>query len=93
MGQVATSELLKTFEKEGDEIIFGAMKLTSIGLSRKCYQTPYGEVEVECHLYQSALSRATFFSLEREARIILTLTPRFASQVSYKMAEMPAPQV
>jgi hypothetical protein len=93
MGSVATGELLKTFDTEGEDIVLGAVKMTSKGLSNKCYQTPYGEVEIERHLYQAAVGGTTFCPLEREARIILTSTPRFASQVSHKMAEMATPHV
>jgi hypothetical protein len=93
MGCVATSELLKTFDTEGEDIILGAIKMTSKGLTNKCYQTPYGEVEIERHIYQASLGGTTFCPLEREARIILTSTPRFAAQISHKMAEMSTPQV
>jgi hypothetical protein len=93
LGTIATGELLKTFDTEGEDIQFGAVKMTSKGLVSKYYQTPYGEVMVERHVYQSAAGGATFCPLEREARIILTSTPRFASQVSYKMAALSAPQV
>ena len=57
----------------------------------KTYQTPYGEVDVPRHLYQASTGGTTFCPLEQEARIILTSTPRFASQVSHKMSEMAAP--
>jgi hypothetical protein len=93
VGRVATGELLKTFDTEGEDIIFGSVKMTSKGLTNKCYQTPYGEVEIERHTYQAPSGGATFCPLEREARIILTSTPRFAAQISHKMAEMPAPRV
>jgi hypothetical protein len=93
MGSVATGELLKTFDTEGEDIHLGAAKMTSKGLTNKCYQTPYGDVEIERHIYQSAAGGSTFCPLEREARIILTSTPRFASQVSHKMAGMAAPYV
>lgn len=93
MGRVATGELLKTFDTEGEDIVLGAVKMTSKGLTNKCYQTPYGEVEIERHIYQAPVGGATFCPLEREARIILTSTPRFAAQISHKMAEMSAPQV
>jgi hypothetical protein len=93
MGCIATGELLKVFDTEGEDIVLGAVKMTSKGLSNKCYQTPYGEVEIERHIYQTAVGGTTFCPLEREARIILTSTPRFASQVSHKTAEMAAPQV
>jgi hypothetical protein len=93
MGRVATGELLKTFDTEGEDIVLGAVKMTSKGLTNKCYQTPYGEVEIERHIYQASLGGTTFCPLEREARIILTSTPRFAAQISHKLAEMSAPQV
>jgi hypothetical protein len=93
VGRVATGELLKTFDTEGEGIILGSVKMTSKGLTNKCYQTPYGEVEIERHIYQAPSGGTTFCPLERDARIILTSTPRFASQISHKMAEMPAPRV
>jgi hypothetical protein len=93
MGGIATGELLKTFDTEGEDIALGAVKMTSKGLSNKCYQTPYGEVEIERHIYQGSIGGTTFCPLEQEARIILTSTPRFASQVSHKMAEMATPHV
>lgn len=93
VGCVATGELLKTFDTEGQDIVLGAVKMTSKGLTNKCYQTPYGEIQIERYTYQAAMGGATFCPLEREARIILTSTPRFAAQISYKMAEMAAPHV
>ena len=91
IGCVATRELLKTFDTEGQPIQFGSVKMTTKGLYNKGYQTPYGEVNVQRHLYQASTGGATFCPLEQEARIILTATPRFASQVSHKMSEMAAP--
>ncbi len=93
MGNIATGELLKTFDTEGEDIALGAVKMTSKGLTNKCYQTPYGEIEIERHIYQASVGGATFCPLEREARIILTSTPRFAAEISHKMAEMAAPHV
>jgi hypothetical protein len=43
---------------------------------------------VDRHVYQTAHGGATFCPLERDARIVLTSTPRFAQQVSHKYAEM-----
>lgn len=93
VGTVATGELLKTFDTEGEDILFGTVKMVSKGLVNKCYQSPYGEVEIERHIYQTSAGGSTFCPLEREARIILTSTPRFASQVSHKMSEMAATHV
>jgi hypothetical protein len=91
VGCIATRELLKTFDTEGEAIELGSVRMTTKGLVSKLYQTPYGEVDVPRHVYQTSSGGATFCPLEREARIILTSTPRFASQVSHKMSEMAAP--
>src|SRR3990167_8213698 len=93
VGSVATQELLKTFDTDGHGIQFGSVKMTSKGLLSKTYQTPYGEVAVPRHVYQPSAGGCTYCPLEHNARIILTSTPRFASQVSHKMAEMAAPTV
>jgi hypothetical protein len=45
------------------------------------------------HVYQTAGGGATFCPLERDARIVLTSTPRFAQQVSNKYAEMAGQRV
>jgi hypothetical protein len=93
VGCVATRELLKTFDTDGQSLQFGSVKMTTKGLYPKTYQTPYGEADVERHLYQASTGGTTFCPLEQEARMILTSTPRFAMQVSHKMSEMSAPAV
>lgn len=92
-GNIVTGELLKQFDTDGSSIVMGSVKMTSIGLMPKHYQTPYGNIQIERHVYQTSKGGATFCPLERDARIILTSTPRFASQVSYKMAESAAATV
>src|SRR5438094_898065 len=67
LGTVATGELLKTFDTEGEDIQFGSVKMTSKGQLGKCYQTPYGEVNVARHVYQSAAGGTTFCPLEKDA--------------------------
>lgn len=56
------------------------------GEQPKAYQTPYGEVVIERHVYQRSGGGKTYCPLEREARIIITSTPLFAKQVSSKLA-------
>ena len=87
VGTLATGELLKTFDTDGSPIIIGPNKMTSKGLISKTYQTPYGAVEIKRHVYQGSSGGATFCPLERDARIIVTSTPRFAKQISHKFAE------
>jgi hypothetical protein len=87
-GVLATGEALKQFDTDGGPIEFGATRMTSKGQEPKTYQAPYGEVVVSRHVYQTSLGGATFCPLERDARIILTSTPRFAMQISNKYGEM-----
>jgi hypothetical protein len=87
-GVLASGEALKQFDTDGSPIDIGPTRYTSKGQEPKTYQTPYGEAVVSRHVYQTSAGGTTFCPLEREARIILTSTPRFAMQVSHKYAEM-----
>src|SRR5439155_290660 len=73
--------------------LIGGMKWTSKGEEPKYYQTPYGEVEVLRHVYQTSAGGKTFCPLEREARIVVTSTPRFAKVVANKFARSGSTQV
>lgn len=92
-GVLATGEALKQFDTDGSPIVFGPSRMTSKGQEPKAYQTPYGEVSIERHVYQTGEGGCTYCPLERDARIILTSTPRFAMQVSHKYGEGPADRV
>jgi len=92
-GTVATGELLKQFDTDGSPIELGSVKMTSKGLVSKQYQTPYGVAEVTRHVYQTSEGGATFCPLDRNARIIVSSTPRFAKQISHKFSEMASTQV
>lgn len=92
-GAVVTQVLLETFDTDGAPIKVGGTKLTSMGLEPKYYETPYGTVQVARHLYQSNQGGATYCPLERDARIVSSSTPRFAAQISHKMAGMAAAEV
>lgn len=92
-GTLATAELLERFDSDGSEIVLGDLKLTSKGKSSQIYQTPYGEVCVPRHVYQSSKGGKTYCPLEQSARILLKATPRYARQVSHKSAEMASTQV
>lgn len=93
LGTLATGELLAKFDADGLPIVIGSSRMTSKGLVPKIYQTPYGAVEVERHVYQSSKGGATFCPLEKDARIVVTSTPRFAKQVSHKFSENASTQV
>ena len=77
-GVLATHEGLREFDTDGSPITLGSMKLTSRGQLPKDYQTPYGTATVDRHVYQSPQGGATYCPLDRDARIIVSWTPKFA---------------
>jgi len=85
-GSIATEEALKHFDSDGSKLVFGNLSFSSKGQLPKRYQTPYGEVSVLRHVYQSSKGGKTFCPMEQDARIILTSTPRFSKMVSNKIA-------
>ena len=91
-GVVATAEGLKQFDSDGSPITVGATRLTSKGPVEKDYQTPYGVATVARHVYQSNQGGATYCPLDRDARIVVTSTPRFAKVLSHKYAEFSSPR-
>lgn len=87
VGTLATEQALKRFDTDGSAIIFGDTKWTSKGQEPKIYQTPYGEATLTRHVYQTSQGGKTYCPLERDARIVITSTPKFAKQISWKFAQ------
>lgn len=87
-GCLATQQALRRFDTDGSAIITGGIKWTKRGRNPKKYQTPYGEIEIERHVYQTSKGGKIYCPLEQNARIIRHATPRFAKRLSYKYAEM-----
>jgi hypothetical protein len=87
-GNLATAHCLQSFDSDGAPISIGGVRMTSKGRITKFYQTPYGSVPVERHVYQSSSGGETFCPLDRDARIVRDATPRFAQMVASKMACM-----
>jgi len=85
-GALATEELLTRFDTDGSPIVLGGIKFTSKGKEPKKYQSPFGEITVDRHVYQSSKGGKTYCPLEELARIIITATPKFAKLVSSKYA-------
>jgi hypothetical protein len=85
-GCIATAAALKYLDTDGSAINIAGEVMRTKGEQPKAYQTPYGEVVVERHVYQRSGGGKTYCPLEREARIIMTSTPLFAKQVSSKLA-------
>lgn len=92
-GCIASREAPGHFDTDGSPIQIGPEIWRAKGQQPKCYQTPYGEVEVARHVYQRSGGGATYCPLERDARIVITSTPRFAKQVSGKLARGVAREV
>ena len=93
VGQLATGKALEQFDTDGAPIEMDGRRWTSKSREPKVYQSPYGPVPVERHLYQTSQGGITFCPLEVDARIIGTTTPRFAKQISHKYAEMSSVRV
>lgn len=85
-GLMATEAALKYLDTEGTPLEIGGEIMRTKGEQPKAYQTPYGEVVINRHVYQRSGGGATYCPLEKQARIIVTSTPRFAKQVSSKLA-------
>jgi hypothetical protein len=90
VGCCVTEEALKRFDTDGSPIRVGALKLTARRCDAKAYQTPYGVVEVERHVYQTSRGGRIYCPLEQQARIVRGATPLFASQISHKYAQLNA---
>jgi hypothetical protein len=92
-GVVATAEGLRQFDTDGSPITVGPVKFTSKGQVPKDYQTPFGVATVDRHVYQSPEGGPTYCPLDRDARIVISSTPRFAKIISHKYAEFSSPRV
>jgi hypothetical protein len=92
-GVVATAEGLRQFDTDGSPITVGPVKFTSKGQVPKDYQTPYGVATIDRHVYQSPQGGPTYCPLDRDARIVISSTPRFAKIISHKYAEFSSPRV
>lgn len=89
----ATEEALRRFDADGEPIRIGPTKFTSMGKVRKEYQTPYGVAAIDRHVYQGSKGGKTYCPLDRDARIVVSSTPRFAKMLAHKYAEFGATRV
>ncbi len=87
MGIKATEKLLEQFDNDGAPINVGNQTFTSKGVQGKTYQSPYGAIRVDRHIYQSHSGGKTYCPLEHDARIIITSTPKLAQMVSAKYTD------
>lgn len=87
VGTLATGEALTQFDTDGTPVVVAGQKLTSKGQIAKTYQTPYGDVTIDRHVYQSSQGGRGYCPLESRARIITTATPKYAKMVASKYAD------
>jgi len=92
-GTLATGEALTQFDTDGSPIVVAGQKLTSKGQVPNTYQTPYGDVTIARHIYQSSQGGRGYCPLDDRARIITTATPKCAKMVASKYANTSAGQV
>lgn len=87
-GCLITQEVLSNFDTDGSPIEIGGINFTSKGTVDKEYQSPFGDLRVARHVYQSSAGGKTFCPLDQQARIVNSSTPRFARMCSFKYAAM-----
>ena len=92
-GSLSSRELLESFDTDGSPIKLGVKSLTSKGKVEKEYQTPYGGVVVNRHVYQTSRGGKTYVPLEAGSKTIGTVTPKFAKMISSKYSCDAAPGV
>jgi len=87
VGRVAAAHVLAGFDALGQPLLHAGRKWTSKGRVAKFYETPWGEVLLERHLYQHSGGGATLCPLETRARIVGgTATPHLARTLGHKYA-------
>ncbi len=93
IGTLATEEAVKKFDADGRPIVVGGVKFTSRCKNGKTYKTPYGDIHVDRHVYQTSTGGRVYIPLEDRARIVQGATPRFGKMLSHKYTSLPAPGV
>ena len=87
VGRLGARHLLGGFDAPGTPLSHQGRKWTSKGRVAKIYETPWGEVLLERHLYQSSDGGATLCPLEGRARIVGgSATPHLARSLAHKYA-------
>lgn len=94
IGQALTRELLCPKAVTAPRVEYEGQTYYRKAATPGHYQTPYGEVVVERHLYQSSAGGATICPLEQHCQLRFgSATPRLAEVVSFKLASQTAREV
>jgi hypothetical protein len=87
VGRAGALHMLKGFDTQGQPLLDTQRKWTSKGKIAKFYETPWGEVMMERHLYQHSGGGVTICPLETRARIVGgSATPHLARSLGHKYA-------
>lgn len=87
VGRESMKHMLPLYDSDGSPVVIGGSKWTSKGRVPKTYETPWGEVILARHLYQSSEGGTTICPLEDSARITAgTATPHLARSLGHKYA-------
>lgn len=89
-GQIAMQPIIEQFDTKGEPIRVGGVKHTVRVRSPQIYETPYGPVEVERHVYQTSKGGRSYVPLEADSRMVLNSTPRYSQIVAGKYARIGA---
>ena len=89
-GCTLTEKALEQFDTDGSPVMTGSIKWTRRCTNTQTYQTPYGGVRVNRHVYQTSRGGKTYVPLEAGARIVSCATPRFAMMIASKYARLNA---
>jgi hypothetical protein len=92
-GVLATQAALQRCDADGSPIQVGDTELTSKAKLKKEYQAPYGVAPVERYVDQSSRGGKTYCPLDRNARIVVSSTPKFAKMVAHTYAEFGSARV
>lgn len=93
IGRDLTKGALMRYDTNGETLRIGNLTAYDKGRSRAEYQTPYGAVEIERHVYQGSSGGRTICPLEYAAGTFNHTTPKFAKQISSKYANVSARDV
>lgn len=86
-GRESMRHVLSEFDVAGSPIMRDSRQWTTKGLVDKIYETPWGEVMLARHLYQSSAGGKTWCPMEENAGIIGgSATPHLARSLSHKYA-------
>jgi hypothetical protein len=87
VGRESMRYVLTRYDRDGSALLILGRKWTSKGRVAKIYETPWGEVLVARHLYQTSAGGSTVCPLEEQARIVGgSATPHLARSLAHKYA-------